>query len=66
MSDIFKFLIQNNLLVILANKNLGLTIVNHSWYNKKMNEHFYHTELFDFISDFNNSKDFQCYCHDVK
>jgi hypothetical protein len=54
LRDVFKFLTENDLLVILADKNLGLTIVDKDWYNIKMREHFDNTEAFEHITDWHN------------
>jgi len=43
---VFQFLSDNELICILADKNLGLTIVDKSWYVGKMREHFDNEALF--------------------
>ena len=42
----FSFLVDNNLCCILADKNLGLTIVSKDWYDAEMRKHFNRSELF--------------------
>ena len=51
MRNVFNFLVENNLFVILADKNLGLTIVDSNWYDLKMREHFNKVDAFEIISD---------------
>jgi len=45
--SVYDFITNNDLLVILADKNLGLTIVDQSWYHINMRAHFFRPELFD-------------------
>ncbi|CAB4445838.1 unnamed protein product [Rhizophagus irregularis] len=47
---VYEFLVNNDLIVILADKNLGLTIVNKDWYHVQMQIHFDNTSLFRPIS----------------
>lgn len=49
IGDVYKFIVQNNLLVILADKNLGLTIVDQKWYISNMRKHFHRKELFELL-----------------
>ncbi|PKY61483.1 hypothetical protein RhiirA4_486532 [Rhizophagus irregularis] len=46
---VYEFLVDNDLIVVLADKNLGLTIVNKDWYHKHMLAHFDDTEMFSYI-----------------
>jgi hypothetical protein len=43
---VYDFLVNNDLIVVLADKNLGLTIVNKDWYHVHMQTHFDNTNLF--------------------
>src|SRR5436305_316074 len=54
MRTVFNFLKENNLFVILADKNLGLTIVDEHWYDLKMREHFINTDAFSLITDWHS------------
>ena len=51
MRTVFNFLSDNNLFVILADKNLGLTIVDQDWYFENMQKHFDNDEAFDLVKD---------------
>lgn len=51
VKNVFNFLEQNNLMCILADKNLGLTIIDKSWYVEHMLKHFERSEVFDFVGD---------------
>src|SRR3954447_14080910 len=55
MRTVFNFLQENNLFVILADKNLGLTIVDQTWYDIKMREHFNNTNAFEVITDWHTN-----------
>jgi hypothetical protein len=46
INKVFRFMVDNNLFVILADKNLGLTIVEKDWYDSEMRAHFNRSELF--------------------
>lgn len=43
---VYDFLVNNDLIVVLADKNLGLTIVNKDWYHVLMQTHFDNTSSF--------------------
>jgi hypothetical protein len=43
----FNFLNANSLMCILADKNLGLTVIDKSWYIENMLKHFERNEVFD-------------------
>ena len=45
----FKFCRDNELFCILADKNLGLSLVDRDWYHEHMSAHFNRTELFEEI-----------------
>jgi len=49
LKRVYEFMTNNDLLVILADKNLGLTIVNKDWYHEHMCKHFDNIEAFDEI-----------------
>src|SRR3954452_9222940 len=49
IESVYNFIVSNDLLVILADKNLGLTIVDKSWYDINMRTHFNRSELFEHV-----------------
>ena len=49
LKRVYDFLTESNLIVILADKNLGLTIVNKDWYHTNMRKHFENTEAFSAV-----------------
>ena len=51
MRTVYDFLRDNNLFVILADKNLGLTIVDQDWYKSNMLKYFDNTDAFEYIPD---------------
>ena len=46
VKNVFNFLESNELMCILADKNLGLTIIDKSWYVEHMLKHFQRSEVF--------------------
>jgi hypothetical protein len=50
VNNVFDFLNENGLMCILADKNLGLTIIDKSWYLENMLKHFNRTEVFELVS----------------
>ncbi|GES78965.1 reverse transcriptase (RNA-dependent DNA polymerase) domain-containing protein [Rhizophagus clarus] len=50
VKNVFDFLNANELMCILADKNLGLTIIDKSWYIKNMQTHFAQKEVFDLVA----------------
>jgi hypothetical protein len=51
VKEVFNFLESNELMCILADKNLGLTIIDKSWYIEHMLKHFERSEVFDFVGE---------------
>ena len=47
---------ENNLYVILADKNLGLTIVDKDWYNEHMRKHLDNKDAFDYVADWHRDQ----------
>lgn len=52
VQNVFDFLNDNELMCILADKNLGLTIIDKSWYFENMLKHFNRTDVFELCEDF--------------
>ncbi|HZS42605.1 MAG TPA: reverse transcriptase domain-containing protein [Candidatus Paceibacterota bacterium] len=48
---VYDFLVKNDLYVILADKNLGLTIVDKEWYHIHMRKYFDNTDAFQICSE---------------
>ena len=49
IESVFKFCVNNELYCILADKNLGLSLVDKSWYHEHMQAHFNRSDLFEEI-----------------
>ncbi|CAB4485906.1 unnamed protein product [Rhizophagus irregularis] len=52
VQNVFDFLNDNELMCILADKNLGLTIIDKSWYFENMLKHFNRTDVFELCEGF--------------
>ena len=50
VKNVFDFLNDNELMCILADKNLGLTIIDKSWYIDNMLKHFNRTDVFELVA----------------